>query len=98
MRAIAPRTGAPEETIAEDQHEFVPLTVAIYVHAGGDYDGMRELLTRWTMTKEERERIAAGEDIYIGQLNGAGFTPLIVQVGAAGYINPQSPDDANNPE
>jgi hypothetical protein len=78
MRAIAPRTGAPEVTIAEEQEEYSPITVARYHYPNGT--GL--LLTRWTFTPEERAQIAAGEDVYIGQLNfGGPMTPLIVRCG-----------------
>jgi hypothetical protein len=85
MRPIAPRTGAPEMTFAEEQEEYMPLTVALY-----QYDnGVRGLLTRWTPTAEERAALARGEDIYVQQLNfGGPMTPLIVRVGAGDFAAP----------
>lgn len=83
MRPIAPRTGAPEVTISEEQEEYMPVTVAVYRYD----DGSRCFLTRWTLTPDERKRIAAGEDFYVGQLNfGAPMTPLIVQCGAGNFV------------
>lgn len=81
MRAVAPRTGAVEVTIAEDQLEYQPLVVACYhmPEAGG-----QGMLTRWQPSPEERARIAAGEDIYICQLvfgDNARFTPMAVRCG-----------------
>jgi hypothetical protein len=79
MRAVAPRTGAPEVTIAEDQPEYLPVTVAIY-----DHGNHRTLLCRFTFTAEERAEIAAGADLYVGQLNfphSPGMTPINVRVG-----------------
>lgn len=82
MRPIAPRTGAPEATIAEDQEEYMPVTVALYDYA----DGSRGLLTRWTLTPEERQAVASGEDIYVQQLNfGTPMTPLIVRAGPGDF-------------
>jgi len=86
MRPIAPRTGAQEITIAEHQHEYLPVTVAIYRHS----NGTRSLLTRWTLTPEEREQVAKGEDIYISQLGAAGsmMTPMTAQVSAGWWADP----------
>ena len=82
MRAIAPRTGADEATFAEEQDEYMPITVAVHPHT----DGSRSLLTRWTMTDDERRRVAAGEDIYVAQMNfGGPMTPLLVSVGPGPY-------------
>lgn len=63
MRPIAPRIpGAEEFTIAEDQHEFMPVTACLIQTV----DGAVYRIIRWTFTPEERTKIAAGEDIYIG--------------------------------
>jgi hypothetical protein len=71
----------------------MPITVAIYCYS----DSSRGFLTRWTFTPEERERIAAGEDVYVHQLNFlqpngryAGMTPLSVSCGPGGYQVPMS--------
>lgn len=78
MRAIAPRTGAPEQTIAENQEQYLPITVALYSYT----DGSRGILTRWTPSAEERAAIAAGEDIYVLQLNfGGPMTPMSARIG-----------------
>lgn len=91
MRPVAPRTGAPEATVAEEQEEYMPLTVARYVHA----DGSGLLLTRWTLTPAERAAVAAGEDIYVGQLNfGGPMTPLVVQCGPGQYLVPEEVPNA----
>lgn len=83
MRSIAPRTGAPEVTVAEDQAEYMPLTVSTYEYENGS----RGLLTRWTFTPEERHAIAAGEDLYVMQLNfGTPMTPLIVRCGPGDFV------------
>jgi len=85
---IAPRTGAEEITIAEDQLEYSPLVAAVYAHAA--YGNAPFLLTRWTFTDEERAAIAAGEDLYLGVLTfGQPLQPLSLQVGPQGYLAPQ---------
>lgn len=88
MRPIAPRTGAPEVTVAEEQLEYLPITVARYEFT----DGSKGILTRWTLTPEERARIAAGEDFYVMQLNfGSPMTPMEARVGAADWTVDNSP-------
>lgn len=80
MRPVAPRTGAEEITVAEDQHEYVPLVVALHADPGGS--GSPVLLTRWRLSEEERAAIAAGEDLYVGCLTfGERLQPLLVTVG-----------------
>lgn len=82
MRPVSPNTGAPESVVAEEQDEYMPLSVARYVQE----DGVLHLLTRWTLTPEERDAVAKGEDIYVAQLNfGGPMTPLIVQCGPKQY-------------
>ena len=83
MRMIAPRTGAPEVTIAEEQEEYKPVTAALYDYA----DGTRGILTRWQPSPEERAAILAGEDIYVQQLNfGTPMTPMIVRCGPGDFV------------
>jgi hypothetical protein len=79
MRAIAPRTGAEELTFAEDQSEYLPVTIAVYP----EYEpGARGLLWRFSFTPEEREAIAKGEDVYVMQLNfNTPMTPMSFHVG-----------------
>ncbi|HLT92108.1 MAG TPA: hypothetical protein VKZ85_14335 [Woeseiaceae bacterium] len=83
MRMIAPRTGAHEITLAEDQLEYSPLVVALY------YDHEQKsalLLSRWTFTPEERAAIAAGEDLYLGVLtHGQPFQPISLAVGPEAF-------------
>lgn len=88
MDMIAPRTGAPEITLAEDQLEYKPLTVAVYGNNAGQ--GPRTLLSRWRFSDEERERIAAGEDLYVGLTTfGRPMQPIRVQVGPEGWVEPE---------
>jgi hypothetical protein len=85
-RFIAPRTGAPEPTLAEEQEEYCPLTVALYKDTKLDTPIM---VARVTFTTAERLAIAEGEDLYIGQLTfGRPFTPLQVLVGPGYFALP----------
>ena len=87
MHAVAPRTGAEEVTLAEEQLEYKPLTAARYdVQFTEQSPPARALLTRWRLDDRDRELIAGGEDVYLACLTfGDPLQPLIVQVG------PQSP-------
>lgn len=84
MRSVAPRLpGVEEVTFAEDQPEYVPITVGVIPPEADRPErqslGGRMLVTRWRFTPAERARLAAGEDLYISQLNfGGGMTPLLV--------------------
>lgn len=87
MRPIAPRIeGADEFDIAEGQHEFVQLVGAIVkAHAPGALemgDNLRDTLVfRYTLSAEERVRIANGEDIYLAFLARQGTPPHHLRVG-----------------
>ena len=85
MHMVAPRTGAAEVTIAENQLEYKPLVAALYQD-----EGATVLLTRWRFTDEDRVRIAAGEDLYLGvKTFGHPLQPLIVGVGPEGWEVPE---------
>lgn len=81
MRMVAPRTGADEVTVGEDQLEYSPLVAAQYV----EEEGRQMLLTRWRFSDEDRARVAAGEDLYLGVLTQHPLQPLSVQVGPEGW-------------
>lgn len=81
MRPIAPRTGAHEVVVAEEQEEYMPLTVSVYRYE----DGSTGLLTRWTFTAEERKAIAIGEDVYVMQMTNGAMAPMIVRTGPGDF-------------
>jgi hypothetical protein len=85
MRMIAPQLDAPQITVAEEQEEFKPITVALVRNGGyGSQrpDGINTVITCWRPTPEERARLAAGEDVYIAQLTfGGPMQGLIVRCG-----------------
>lgn len=66
----------PEGSIAKvmngPRNEFIDLPAVI--------TPARHVITRWTLTDEERVRVAAGEDIYV-TLVGLPINPLYVTVG-----------------
>lgn len=81
MRPIAPRTGAPEQTIAEEQEEYLPITIGLYLLQDS---GMYGRLLRYTFTAAERQAIACGEDVYFMQLYSdpsQPMTPVSARVG-----------------
>lgn len=83
MYMVAPRTGAKEVTLAEDQLEYKPLVAAVYRHP--EHDGII-LLTRWRLTDEDKERILKGEDIYLSVMTfGQPLQPIAIQVGPDGW-------------
>lgn len=88
MHMVAPRTGAPEVTIAENQVEYKPVVAALYVHP--QFGNAPVLLTRWRLNDEDRRRIAEGGDLYISLMTfGHPMQPITVQVGPAGWTVPE---------
>lgn len=87
MHPVSPAIpGVPERTFAEAQPEYEPVRVAFLAHDLGT-----NLLTRWTLSDEERQRIAAGEDLYVGQLSfGGPMTPITVGLRDAFVADPQA--------
>lgn len=85
MRPVAPRIEGLDEVMAgEDQHEYKPLAAAFQEHA----DGTFSRVCRWTMSPEERDRIAGGEDIYFITPAILPLTPHSLHVGY-----PYAPED-----
>ena len=73
MRTIRPSVGlnspeleAAERTVAEDQLEYAPV-VALTTEDNGE----SWTVVRWTLTDEERQRVASGEDIAVTFPGGA---------------------------
>lgn len=61
---------------AKDQPQYRPLPVVRLTGRDG------RLISRWTLTPEERARIAAGEDLYVQHLTfGHPLQPLLPTVG-----------------
>jgi hypothetical protein len=73
MRAISPNTGAPERVVAEDQTEYLPLSVAFYPHT----DGSRSLVTAWVPTRAEREQMALALNSRLPALDSANADAIL---------------------
>lgn len=79
---VAPRTGAPERTLAAEQHQYRPLVVAVY----NDEKGVEHLLSRWRLNDEDRAKLAEGEDLYLCLMTfGQPLQPIMIQVGPKGW-------------
>lgn len=73
------RVFLPEHTVvtfAKDQPEYRQLPAVIFT--GPE----RRVISRWTLTPDERAKIAAGEDLYVEQLTfGSALQPILPTVG-----------------
>lgn len=79
---IRPRLGGPERVYAAGQPEYEPLAVACYDENWQPSARGGTIVSRWTFSADERQRIAAGEDLFIGILTfGKPLQPLVVEVG-----------------
>lgn len=79
MRAVAPRIGALEVTLAEEQHTYLPITAAVLQGPLGV-----EVVTRWRLSEEERAAVARGDDLYIRLLTfGQPMQPVAPVIGWA---------------
>ena len=68
--------GTESHILAKDQPQYRPLPVALLPGMEG------RMISRWTLTPEERAAIAAGEDLYLEQLTfGRPLQPILPTVG-----------------
>lgn len=75
MRPVAPRlVGHDEVMIAEEQHEFMPIAATLI-------DGGKTRICRWTFTREERDAVARGDDVFVGTPADVRLTPHYLHVG-----------------
>lgn len=85
MRAIRPKLKARQVTVAEEQEEFKPVTVALVTNRLYPCPPDREFNTvvlAYRPSDEERRRIAEGEDIYLSLLTfGAPMQGVLMNVG-----------------
>ncbi len=72
--------GSRAVVIAEHQDEYRDLP-SIHTPDG-------QVITRWTLTDEERLRVLAGEDIYITLLSHGAINPLFATVGPVNWRQP----------
>lgn len=73
MRMVRPKLDAPQITIAEEQEEFLPITAALVLN--GQYPGvatehgpLNTIVLAFRPNDSDRQRLAAGEDIYVSLL------------------------------
>lgn len=72
-----------EQVIALDQPEFLPIIVARVWHASekdGKQEGTPGSYTRYRFTAAERELIASGADLILGQPHHGLMMPMSVQL------------------
>lgn len=82
MRTVSPKLGLPEITLAEEQKEYIPVRVAVVKYE----DGNEGVILRWELGDDDRARIAAGEDLYMGLLTfGKPMQPVSLEVGRPGW-------------
>lgn len=62
MRAISPGVGGDERIIGEENLAYAPIPAT---RCRGRGDLVDSWAMRWRLTEEERERIAAGEDLVV---------------------------------
>lgn len=78
MRTVAPRLGLPEIMVAKEQEQYETVHVSLVDYS----DGTKGVILRWRLDDEDRERIAAGEDLYMGLLTfGGPMQPVSLEVG-----------------
>lgn len=78
MRSVSPNIdGADDFIIAEDQLEYKPVVAALVRYA----DGVVVRVLRYTLTHDERARVAAGEDLYFGTPASQLLQPHWITVG-----------------
>lgn len=88
MRAVAPRVGMPEVTIAANQDEYLELTGAVVTYE----DGSVGVVTRWRLSEVEKFAIARGEDLYLTLLTGGGpMQPVCLEVGPPSWAIEREP-------
>lgn len=83
MKMTRPKvTGAEQVTIAEEQEEYLPIVAARVRMRVTPMSTAAGLLFAFEPTKDERERIYNGEDIYISLVTfGEPMQPIMVMCG-----------------
>lgn len=63
MQAIPPQLSSKETVLTSKDGLFNPLPVAVF--GVSEHDSLLVVLTRWTLSAQERAAIAAGDDVYV---------------------------------
>jgi hypothetical protein len=82
MQSVELQTGVKEITLVVDQPEYDPLVVGIYFNIEL---GAYVRVSRWKLSEEDREKVANGEDIWLGIVGNKQYPPTMIQVGAFGF-------------
>ena len=69
-----------EQVVALGQKQYFPIVVARVVHPGGELSSY----TRFRFSDAERELIAAGADLILGQPHHSGMMPVSLQLAMPG--------------
>jgi hypothetical protein len=69
-----------EQVVALEQEEFFPIIVARVIHPGGEPGSF----VRFRFTDKERELIAAGADLILGQPHHGSMMPISLQLAMPG--------------
>lgn len=73
-----------EQVIALGQDEYFPIIVARILFEGKDGLTSQSSLVRFRFTAAEREQIAAGADLILGQPHHGAMMPMSVQLAMPG--------------
>jgi hypothetical protein len=86
---VRPKLAAPQLTIAEDQHEYKPVTAAMVRHplyptTSDRAEDTNSFVLAFQPSVDEVARLADGEAIYVSLLTfNRPMQPIIVSIGAA---------------
>lgn len=93
MRAVAPRVGCEEVTLAAEQEDYHEITAAVVRYE----DGSVGMLTRWRLTELEKYAVFRGDDLYLTVLtNGRPVQPVMLEVGPPAWASTRLPPDSEN--
>lgn len=77
-----PPKGWNEVVYAKDQPQYLPLPALLSMMSDG------QMVTRWTLSPEERAAIAGGADVFLTVLTfGRPLQPVLLEVGGSFALN-----------
>lgn len=88
-RTVAPRVGCPEVMLADDQEDYLTVCAAKVTYE----DKTVGTMTRWRLSDVERDKITAGEDIYLSLLTfGQPMQPITMEIGRPEWAEQETSD------
>ncbi len=85
MRFVRPELNIPTTTLAEEQEEYMPVTVGHLInplYGSADPSGLNTILLALRPSEEERQALIDGKDLYVALLTfGTPMQPIMVMVG-----------------